>query len=128
MAGTYTFTVTATDLYGCGVSITYTLLVSAFDLTFYDDQSRSMVCANSLTGAWTWTVLTGVGAGTYSGSAKLTNQGGTLYFVSLPGSPYTLSIKYYALYHRASGSFSYPVRRVNSVLADTNTLNNPPGC
>ncbi len=42
--------------------------------------------------------------------------------------PYAVSLRYQKLYKRATGSFSYPSKRLSSTLMDNNTANNPPGC
>jgi hypothetical protein len=126
--GAFTFTVTVTDTYGCSASRTYTIAISSFDLSFFDDLGRSRICANSVTGDWKWTVLQGPGIGTYTGSGIPSWFNNVLTITAPGGLPYTLSLKYMKLYHKASGSFSYPAKRVSSPLTDSNTLNDPPGC
>jgi hypothetical protein len=128
VAGTFAFTVTATDFYGCAGSRQYTVAIAAFDLSFYDDSGRSKVCANSVTGDWKWTVLQGVGIGIYTGTAVVSRFNGTLAFTSPPASPYALSLKYLERYLKASGSFTHRAGRVSSTLLDSKTTNNPPGC
>lgn len=99
-----------------------------YDLLFYDDQGRCRTCANSITGAWSWQILTGSGIGTYTGTALLSLQNGVLFFVSRSGDPFQLRIKYYRNFYKATGFFTYPAKRLNSILTDANTRNNPPGC
>ena len=126
--GTFTWTLSATaNGVSCTRTGTVTISVLAYDLNCYDDTGRSRICVNSLTGAWKWTVLRGAGIGTYSGTGSVTWVNGVLILTSQAGEPWRLSVKYLDRDHKASGSFTYPVKRVTSVCADSNTTNNPPG-
>lgn len=99
-----------------------------FDVALYDDIGRSRLCANRTTGAWRWEVLRGPGIGTYEGIGRVSVQNGVWTLASLPGEPWGLIARLYERYGKASGSFTYRAKRVASLLVDSNTANNPPGC
>lgn len=126
-AGTYTWTVTI-SMGGISCTGRGEVLVPAYDLVLRDDRGASQVCLNSSTGAWTWAVLKGLGAGVYSGSSQVTRINGTLYFESGLSGPYRLSLRVLERYHKANGSLSAPAYRLRSVLFDSNTLDDPPQC
>jgi len=44
-----------------------TVYADPYDLSFYDDLGRARLCANSITGEFCWTILSGASKGTYTG-------------------------------------------------------------
>jgi subtilisin-like proprotein convertase family protein len=119
---TFNFTVTATDAAGCSGSQAYTMAPA--NLFFLDDAGRSKFCANAKTGAYIWVILTGPGAGTYSGTANVLNGGAKV--VSKPGATNILNVTYDPVRKKATGYFI--AGGAYSPLSDTNTANNTGGC
>lgn len=96
-----------------------------YDLIYVDDFSRSQLCVNSATGDYSYKVLSGRGAGEYTGTAYLSMRNGTLFINSTTLYP---RLQFYdnQRYHRAYGSFTYGA--VRSYLDDKNTANDPDTC
>jgi outer membrane protein assembly factor BamB len=129
-SGLFSFTVTATDAVGCTGSQPYTLSVASLqtDLTLLDDYGRARLCISSISGNFVWTVLQGGGQGSYTGTSIVTRSNGLIMFSSPAGVSYRLSVRYYERYKKATGSYDNAPRRIRSVLFDSNTTNNAPGC
>jgi len=124
-AGTYTFTVMATDSAACTGTATYTINVTfAFDWTFYDDLSRSQVCINSATGYYAWYVLTAPWAGAYIGKSTITPTTWG-YTVVEKDKPSGIRLYIYTVYNRASGSFQRPPLTTSSKLIDSDLTDDP---
>jgi hypothetical protein len=119
---TFNFTVTATDAAGCSGSQAFTMAPA--NLFFLDDAGRSKFCANAKTGDYIWVILTGPGAGTYTGTANVLNGGTKV--VSKPGATNTLNTTYDPVRRKANGYFI--AGGVYSPLSDANTANNVGGC
>lgn len=112
---------TATDAAGCTATLTYTF--AAANLFFLDDRGRSKFCANVKTGDYIWVILTGPGAGTYTGTANVLNRGAKI--VRRTGAANTLNVSHDALRKKATGHF---IAGGNyNPLGDSNTANNV-GC
>jgi len=96
-----------------------------YDLIYVDDIGRAQLCVNSETGDYSYKVLTGTGAGEYTGTAYLSMRNGTLFINSTTLYP---RLQFYdnQRYHRAYGSFTYGA--VRSYLDDKNTTNDPDTC
>jgi uncharacterized repeat protein (TIGR01451 family) len=122
--GASSFTVTATG-WGtrCSGSQAYTFAV--YTVFFQDDILRSKMCVNFVTGAYAWQILSGPGAGVYTGTANVLNGGAKV--VSKPGAADVLNLTYDALRKKASGYF-ITAAGVYSPLSDSNTINNVGGC
>ncbi len=124
--GSFGFTVTATDSAACTGSQAYSFYIQPYNLSFLDDQRRSQVCVNSTTGAWQYTVLSGAGMGTYTGTGTAT--GGVamnpLQIMSSPSSPYRFTLTYWA--PRGTASATFRSGGFNSSLSDRNTKDDPP--
>lgn len=128
-AGTFTFTVTATDATGCTGSRSYTLVISAYDIYIYDDLGRAFLCLNSATGAFQYTILRGPGAGSvFAGVAVIALYNGVLNFRTPAGLPYTMYGSYHYRYYKGTAAFSHRPLRISSTAYDNNTRNNPPNC
>jgi PKD repeat protein len=125
--GTFTWTLVVTAN-GLTCSQTGTIKICPYDVSTADEYGRSRLCFNTITGDWQWIVLRGPGIGTYTGAGTVNYINGTVYLRSLPGEPWTLSVKYMQVYKKASASFSHRPLRFNSVLVDNNTINNPICC
>ncbi len=132
IGGSFTVTLTVTaSVMGSGVDNHLVIAVTPPAIpvvnNFYDDLPRNLeqACFNRLTGAYVWTVLTGVHAGTvFTGTASVFNGGAK--FTNKPADPNKFSVVYDPVRHKASGwlisgGVYYP-------LADSNTTNNPAGC
>lgn len=127
--GTFSVTITATDANGCTGSTTYTVVFATYDVNIFDEYGRAFVCINTASGAWSWTVLRGIGAGmTFTGTGTLSNYNGTVSITTPYGQPVGVSIKYLARYFKGSGSFYHRPMRINSSAYDNNTTNNPMLC
>lgn len=123
--GSYSFTVTATDANGCTGSQAYASF-AVFGFFFYDDNGRAQFCADPVSGAYAWNVLTGGGAGqNFYGTALVLNAGNK--FTSQPGDPISFSVLYDPVQHKAKG-WLITNTGVYVPLTDSNTLNNVGGC
>jgi PKD repeat protein/subtilisin-like proprotein convertase family protein len=127
VAGAYTWSLTIT-VNGLTCTQTGTIAAQPFDLTFYDDYSRSQLCVNSTTGNFAYTILRGFGIGTYTGTGVITRFNGTMTLQTPAGLPYSLTCKYLERYHKATASYTNRPARIQSTLMDYNTMNNPPVC
>jgi len=98
-------------------------------LTFYDDYGRSWLCVNEYDYSWEWTAQDPrMGSFTLSGAGRGHYQAGILSVHSLPGTPWSLSLKYYVAARRATGSLAYQAYRLRSALSDQDVTNDPPVC
>jgi len=97
-----------------------------YDLAYLDDFGRSRVCANSKTGAWQYTVLTGAGKGVYSGKGSVSKTTDRWTFRSQAGSPMLMILTVYQQMFRATASLGGSA--FVSQLSDRNTKDDPPGC
>jgi DNA-binding beta-propeller fold protein YncE len=124
-AGTYTFTIVATDSDGCRGRLTTSLTV--FSVSYHDDSGRSVLCVDTTTGAYRWAVLSGVHAGqVYTGTLHVYNRGTLFWSQGGPGP--TIIINYFPSSHVAWGFFYDSSTPVYSRLYDSNTLDDPSGC
>ena len=121
--GDYSFTVTATDSLDCTGEQSYSM--ATFSAYFLDDQGRSKLCVNRLTGDYIWEITFGPGAGVYTGVANILNGGTKIY--SKPGAPDYLNCTYDAIKKRAAGYYITAAGDY-SALKDYNTTNNVGGC
>lgn len=112
---------------GLAYTLAYDNICVAYDRSYLDNNGNAMICYNSATGDYRWSILKGYGAGqTFADKAVVSNGGNSL--MSAPGNPKVLSFNYLPYLHSAAGSFvnnAYP-GFAYSVLSDSNTLNNPP--
>jgi len=101
-------------------------VANPYDLSFLDDLRRSQVCVSSTTGAWQYTVLSGAGMGTYTGTGTATGAAvmNPLQIVSSPSSPYRFTLTYWA--PRGTASATLRSGGFNSTLSDRNTKDDPP--
>lgn len=125
--GTFTWTMTA-EINGAICTATGTVTIGFADLVLYDDYGRSKLCASSTTGQWVWTVMVAPNVGTYEGVGIVQVLNGVTYLTSPNGVPDQITVKFFGRYHKGYGSFINRVKRVQSTLYDSNTLNDPPGC
>ena len=121
--GDFSFTVTATDANGCTGEQSYSM--ATWSAYFLDDQGRSKLCVNRLTGDYIWEITTGPGMGTYTGVANIINGGTKIY--SKPGADDYLNCTYDAIKKRAAGYYITAAGDY-SALKDYNTTNNVGGC
>ncbi len=132
IGGTFTVTFSATDSFGhtasdSHLSVVITAPAAPVVYNFYDDAGRSRLCVNRITGAYSWEILTGPGAGnTYTGTANIVNGGTKIY--SKTSDPNYLNCTYDPIKKRASGYYNVAAGPYYSRLTDLNTTNNPPGC
>ncbi len=129
-SGTFEFTITATDYWGCEGEQAYTSQIAAYNRTFVDDYGRSWCCLNDLTGDWEWTAMD-PRAGLFQTPMQpgmAIWHSGILTFRSLAGMPWTMSLKYNLVYERANGYFQYLAYRIRSQLSDLHTADDPPVC
>ena len=124
--GNFSFTVTATDSAACTGSQAYSFYIQPYNLSFLDDLRRSQVCVNSTTGAWQYTVMSGAGMGTYTGTGTATGAAvmNPLQIISSPSSPYRFTLTYWA--PRGTASATLRSGGLNSTLSDRNTKDDPP--
>jgi hypothetical protein len=123
-AGSWTFTITATDGQGCQGSQAYTLTI--YDLFFDDDAERCRFFVNRTTGAYRWDILAGAHAGeSFTGTAVLVNGGTKIY--SQPGAQNLLNVTFDPIRKRAYGYFM-AAGGVYSTLSDGNTSNSAGSC
>ncbi len=99
---------------------------TGFDLSFLDDLGRSQVCANSKTGDWQYTVLSGFGKGVYTGKGTVTKTADRWTVRSLAGSPRLMLLTFFPQLFRATASLGGS--DFVSQLSDRNTKDDPPGC
>ena len=97
-----------------------------FSNSFLDDLRRSQACVNSTSGAWQYTVLSGAGMGTYTGTGTATGSVAMnpLQIMSSPSSPYRFTLTYWA--PRGTASATFRSGGFNSSLSDRNTKDDPP--
>jgi hypothetical protein len=126
--GTYTFTVTATDNLGCTGTYEYIVVISPAGTggtSFLDNYGRAKMCVDTASGAYTWTILTGLGAGTsYSGTAVVTDSATVLKLASPSGATPRMFLNFYKGPKTATGSLVSG--SISSSLIDSNTDDNPP--
>lgn len=101
--------------------------------SFLDERGTSKLCLNLSTGAWTWTVLKGTGAGqSFSSVGIIQKSSAGFVLYSKPMDLYwVLKLQFLSGSNRAYGYFRYPQKTIYSNLTDYNTTNNPPnvcGC
>jgi len=99
-----------------------------YDLIFVDDYGRSKLCINSKTGDYVYHVLTGTGAGEYSGTGVFKSYNYGFYFYNQDGNPWLVYVNHATNIHRATGYLRWGAKRINSVLYDRITTNNPATC
>ncbi|MGC8722964.1 MAG: choice-of-anchor J domain-containing protein [Acidobacteriota bacterium] len=102
---------------------------TTYNLYFQDDFGRSSLCADSSTGAWSYTVLKGNGAGSsFAGQGSIIQGNGFLQIRSLPGAS-ALTLIDYTTAHRATATFVNRSNAIASSLYDSNTQDDgPPAC
>ena len=123
--------VVMTNPFGTGTGqdylFSYDNLCITYDRSYRDDRGRSMVCYNSYTGYYQWSILMGLGAGdVYLGQANVSNGGNTL--LSSSSDPLRLVLNVYPIKGSALGFF-HPASFGNqngNILMDSNIYNNPP--
>ncbi len=124
-AGTYTFTVAATDADGCPGQQTFT--VTIYSLSFFDNGGSAAACVDAATGAYQWTVRSGPFAGmTFTGTLSA-YDGGTMFW-SQPGASQYVYIYYDPNGHTAWGYLYDYTTGLYSSIYDSDTLDNPAGC
>ena len=121
VSGSFSITVTVTDVNECTGSRSYTL--ATYTSSFHDDGNMSALCVDTTTGAFQWSVA---GGQTYTGTLNVYN-GGTMFW-SQPGASQYVYLYYDPNNHMAWGYLYDYGTYVYSSLYDSNTLNNPPGC
>ncbi len=98
-----------------------------YDRSFLDDQMRSLLCVNFLTGAYQWVILSGPGAGmAYTGTGKVSNANQKL--TSFAGATDFINFTFDKLKKKAQGYFIAGGSGFYSVLVDKNTTDDPAGC
>ena len=125
--GTHTWTLTVTSG-DSQCTQTGTMYADPYDLSFYDDLGRARLCANSVTGEFCWTVLSGTLKGSYAGVALRTTVPGLMTFSSPPWAPWQLLFRYYTGQKRGAGTFVFRHLGMSSALSDHLTTNNPAAC
>jgi hypothetical protein len=106
-----------------------TAKVIASDLNFYDDYGRGRLCVNSITGDWTYTILTGVGAGnTYTGSGSFVRKGNILWMNTMDSERWGINLVYNDKAKKAMATFGDRASGVRSSLVDADTTDNPGDC
>jgi len=125
----YSFTPPNRGVTVSGANVTgqdFTATGGGYDYAFLDDQGRSKLCVNSATGAYTWSILTGTGAGSsFSGTAKVTSTAAMLSLSTVPGDTKYITLSYNKTSKTASGTFR--TGTTVSSLYDANAANDPPG-
>lgn len=106
----------------------YTLVSDSFcvffDRSYLDDRGWTMICYNSETGDYMWTILSGPLAGTiYTGTAIVFNGGNTL--VSMLMDPQKLYFHVNTQFGQAFGALHWG-SAISSVLGDINIYDDPP--
>ncbi|HNR39691.1 MAG TPA: hypothetical protein PKN61_11695 [Acidobacteriota bacterium] len=99
-----------------------------YDLIFVDDYGRSKLCINSDTGDYVYHVLTGTGAGEYTGTGVFKPYNYGFYFYNQDGNPWLVYVNHATNINRATGYLKWGAKRINSVLYDRVTTNNPTTC
>ncbi len=101
---------------------------SRYDLIFVDDHGRSKLCINSDTGDYVYHVLTGTGAGEYTGTGVFQTYNYGYYFYNQDGNPWLVYVNHATNINRATGYMKWGAKRINSVLYDRITTDNPDTC
>ena len=101
---------------------------STYDLIFVDDHGRSKLCISSDTGDYVYHVLTGTGAGEYSGTGVFKTYNYGYYFHNQDGNPWLVYVNHATNINRATGYLKWGAKRINSVLYDRLTTDNPEDC
>lgn len=126
-AGSYSFSVIATDINGCSGGVAFNLTVGAYDAHLWDDQGRSVLCLSTKLKTWSYTILKGTGAGsTYTGVGMISNANGGYVFNA--SGAMILQAQVFTRDHWGTAVFRYPTKGINSSLYDANTLDDPPEC
>ena len=99
-----------------------------FDLIFDDDYGRSKLCINSNTGDYVYHILTGTGVGEYTGTGVFKTYNYGYYFYNQDGNPWLVYVNHATNINRATGYLKWGAKRINSVLYDRITTNNPTTC
>lgn len=102
-------------------------------LSFTDDYGRSRLCITPSTGLFTWTILSGVNAGTsFGGTATVTYSvlgGDTIQrYYNKSGDPFSLNFSYNQTKNSAYGYAGKLRNIIGSTLYDRLTTDDPPGC
>ena len=123
----WTLTVTSGD---AECTVTGTIEVDPFDLSFYDDAGRGRLCVNSVTGAFAWTLMTGPYKGAWVvGMAMISQEPGMLTITSPPwATSWQMLFRYFPEQHRAAGTLYLRGYQLTSAISDRVTTNNPGGC
>jgi hypothetical protein len=129
IGGSFTITLTVTDghgVFGTDSHLVVTPTATSVPVVYniYDDQGRSRLCVNRLTGAYVWSVPAVSPTTTYTGMAQVLNGGTKI--VNLPGASVILNVTIDPLKKKGTGYLISGSAYV-SVL-DSNITNNPPGC
>jgi len=138
-SGDYTFTVTATDADECTGTATYTISVSAFDLSFMDDGGATQLCLNTGAGTYSFTIFSGPAAGTFSGTCTLSDMRLGMLTITSRGGGGSLFAVYSSLRHVAQATFTRASKggsgmreaglaplTLKATLKDSDTLDDPP--
>jgi len=99
-----------------------------FDLIFDDDYGRSKLCINSNTGDYVYHILTGTGVGEYTGTGVFKTYNYGYYFYNQDGNPWLVYVNHATNINRATGYLKWGAKRINSVLYDRLTTDNPEDC
>jgi len=116
--GGFSYTGTASRIEVCDV----------YDLIFVDDHGRSKLCIDSDTGDYVYHILTGTGAGEYTGTGVFQTYNYGYYFYNQDGNPWLVYVNHATNINRATGYMKWGAKRINSVLYDRITTDNPDTC
>jgi hypothetical protein len=98
----------------------------AYNASFMDDLGRSQLCVDTVSGFYTWNLLSGPGSpAQFTGVGKVLNGGAKI--VSAPGATDVLNFTIDKMKKKANGYFITGTGNY-SPLTDKNTADDPPGC
>jgi len=94
------------EIFDSSISAVLTETVEAFDLVLTDEFGRAEVRINTLTGDWSYTILTGSGAGnTYTGTGRIVRRGEIFWLFGLDSEGWGFNLVYNETFKKGMATF-----------------------
>ena len=108
------------EIFDSSISAVLTQTVNPFDLVLVDEYGRAELRVNTLTGEWSYTILTGSGAGnTYTGTGRIVRRGEIFWLFGLDSEGWGLNLVYNETFKKGTATFGDRATGVRSSMIVT---------
>jgi hypothetical protein len=108
------------EIFDSSISAVLTQTVEPFDLILVDEFGRAELRINTLTGDWSYRILTGEGAGnTYTGTGRIVRRGEIFWFNGLDSEGWGVNLVYNETFKKGMATFGDRASGVRSSLIVT---------